>query len=78
MRDIAEKNGVTGYLSVGGNMLVIGKKPNGKDIIIGIRNPLGSENDYFAKDQDRRIYNGSIKCLGEIFLKRTGSYIIIY
>lgn len=49
MRDIADKNGVTGYLSVGGNMLVIGKKPNGKDIIIGIRDPLGSENDYFAK-----------------------------
>ncbi len=49
MRSIAEENGVTGYLSIGGNMLVIGKKPSGKDINIGLRDPLGSESDYFAK-----------------------------
>jgi len=48
MREIAEKNRVKGYLSIGGNMLVVGKKPNGGDYLIGLRDPRGDETDYFA------------------------------
>lgn len=48
MRKIAEENGVSGYLSIGGNMLVLGRKPDGSDFVIGIRDPQGDANDYFA------------------------------
>lgn len=48
VRKIAEKNNVSGFISIGGNMLVIGKKPNGSDFIVGIRDPRGTSNDYFA------------------------------
>ncbi len=48
MRKIAEDNGVSGYLSIGGNMLVVGEKPDGSDFVIGIRDPNGDANDYFA------------------------------
>ena len=48
MREIAEEKGVTGFLSVGGNMLVVGKKPTGGDFLIGLRDPNGGESDYFA------------------------------
>lgn len=48
MRDIAEENGVSGYLSIGGNMLVIGKNEDGSDFRIGIRDPLKDANSYFA------------------------------
>ncbi len=48
MRDIVEKNRVSGYLSIGGNMLVIGKKANRSDYVVGLRDPLGDETDYFA------------------------------
>lgn len=48
MRSIAEENQVNGYLSIGGNMLVIGKKPDGTDFKIGLRDPNGDANDYFG------------------------------
>lgn len=48
MREIAEENNVTGYLSIGGNMLVMGGKPDGSDFVIGIRDPLQDANSYFA------------------------------
>ncbi len=48
MRSIVEKNEVEGFLSVGGNMLVIGKNPEGEDFNIGIRDPLKDANSYFA------------------------------
>ncbi len=48
MREIVEENGVSGYLSLGGNMLVSGKKPDGSDFVVGIRDPLGDANSYFA------------------------------
>ena len=48
MKKIAEKNEVQGYLSLGGNVAVVGKNSNGKDISVGLRAPNGSENDYFA------------------------------
>ncbi|MEG2174357.1 MAG: FAD:protein FMN transferase [Oscillospiraceae bacterium] len=48
MRPIAEKHGVQGYLSLGGNMMVVGKKFDGSDWRIGIRNPRGTPNDSIA------------------------------
>ena len=45
---IAENNGVRGYISVGGDMAVSGKKSDGRDFIMGIRNPRGSENEYIG------------------------------
>jgi len=48
MRGIVEKNGVSGFLSIGGNMLVVGKKQDGSDYRIGLRDPRGDENAYFA------------------------------
>ncbi len=48
MRAVAEKNGVSGYLSIGGNMLVVGKEPDGNDFLIGLRDPRGEASDYFA------------------------------
>lgn len=48
MRRYAEKNGVSGYLSVGGNMMVQGKKPDGNDFVIGIRDPRGEASEFIA------------------------------
>ncbi len=48
MRSIAEENEVSGYLSVGGNMLVIGQNTDGSDFVIGVRDPLKDSNSYFA------------------------------
>jgi len=48
MEEIVRKNNVSGYLSVGGNMLVVGKKPGGSDFLIGVRDPRGDSSDYFA------------------------------
>lgn len=35
-------------ISLGGNVLVIGKNPSGKDFSIGIRDPRGTANEYIA------------------------------
>lgn len=48
MRQYAVKNNVQGYLSLGGNMMVQGKKPDGKDYVIGIRDPRGDASEYIA------------------------------
>lgn len=48
MEEIARRNNVSGYLSLGGNMLVIGKKPDKSDFLIGIRDPRGDSSEYFA------------------------------
>lgn len=45
-REIAERHSVSGFVSVGGNMMVIGKKPDGEDFIVGLRDPRGSETQY--------------------------------
>ena len=37
-----------GYVSVGGNLVVLGTDPNGKDYIFGIRDPLGNENEFIG------------------------------
>ena len=45
---IAQENKVTGYISLGGNMAVAGKKNKREDFKIGIRNPRGSSEDYIG------------------------------
>ena len=48
VREIAEKNKVTGYVSLGGNLMVLGKKPNGDAMKFGVRNPRGTANEYIG------------------------------
>lgn len=49
VRKVALENGVkSGYLSIGGNIMVIGQKPGREDFRFGIRDPRGSANDYLA------------------------------
>ncbi len=48
VRSIAQKNGVEGYVSIGGNIMMHGKKPDGKDFIIGVRDPRGDAAEYIA------------------------------
>ena len=48
MRQYPVKNNVQGYLSIGGNMMVQGKKPDGKDFVIGVRDPRGDASEYIA------------------------------
>lgn len=48
MRQYAEKNDSEGFLSIGGNMMVRGKKPDGGDFVIGIRDPRGEANEFIA------------------------------
>ncbi len=48
MRQYAVKNNVEGYLSLGGNMMVQGKKPDGSDYVIGVRDPRGDISEYIA------------------------------
>lgn len=48
MRQYPVKNDVQGYLSIGGNMMVQGKKPDGSDYVIGIRDPRGDASEYIA------------------------------
>ena len=38
----------SGYISIGGNLMVIGNKPNGQPFKFGVRNPRGSVNDYIG------------------------------
>lgn len=46
-RRAATENGVTsGYLSIGGNIMVIGAKPDGAPFRFGVRDPRGGVNDY--------------------------------
>lgn len=48
--EIAIKNGIeSGYVSIGGNLTVIGKKPQGEDFYFGVRDPRGDANEYIAK-----------------------------
>ncbi len=49
LRQIGEKIGLTsGYVSIGGNIMVIGEKPDGTPFKFGVRDPRGSANDYIA------------------------------
>ena len=46
--DIAEKYDVEGYISVGGNMAVRGRKKDGSDYIMGIRDPRGESGEFIG------------------------------
>lgn len=46
--EIAKKHGVSGFLSIGGNMMVLGKKPGGEDFKFGVRDPKGGSSDFMA------------------------------
>ncbi len=49
VRDVAEEYGITkGYVSIGGNMVVLEEKPLGRDIYIGVRDPQGTASDAMA------------------------------
>ncbi len=48
MRQYPVENGVQGYVSIGGNMMVQGKKPDGSAYVIGIRDPRGDASEYIA------------------------------
>lgn len=48
-RQVALENGVKkGYVSIGGNLMVIGKKSRTEQFLFGVRDPRGSANDYLA------------------------------
>lgn len=47
LREVALKKGITsGYVSLGGNLMVIGDKPSGEPFKFGLRNPLGAANEF--------------------------------
>ncbi|MEG1993349.1 MAG: FAD:protein FMN transferase [Oscillospiraceae bacterium] len=47
--EVAKKYQIScGYVSIGGNLAVIGKDIDGKDYRFGIRDPLGSANEYIG------------------------------
>ena len=48
MGEIVKQYKAEGYLSIGGNMLVEGKKPDGSDFLIGIRDPRGEGQETVA------------------------------
>jgi len=43
--EIPRKHGVSGYLSIGGNTMVCGKKPDGQDFLVGLRDPRGEASE---------------------------------
>lgn len=49
IRGIALEDGVdSGYVSLGGNILAMGQKPDGKDFVFGLRDPRGDGGDYIG------------------------------
>ena len=71
MKSIVDKYEATGYLSVGGNMLVVGKNPDGRDFTIGIRDPLKDANSYFATINIEG-YTMATSSAAEIFFEENG------
>ncbi|WP_195377130.1 FAD:protein FMN transferase [Anaerotruncus rubiinfantis] len=48
-RRVAQDYGITsGYISIGGNLMVIGEKPDGEPFRFGVRDPRGPENQFLA------------------------------
>ena len=43
--EIPRKHGVSGYLSIGGNTMVCGQKPDGQDFLVGLRDPRGEASE---------------------------------
>lgn len=64
IRAIALENGVTdGYVSLGGNMMIIGGRPDKTNFVFGVRDPRGESNEYFATVE-----------LPELTMATTGDY----
>ncbi|MDD2955896.1 MAG: FAD:protein FMN transferase, partial [Oscillospiraceae bacterium] len=48
-REIAEEMGIrSGYISIGGNVAVIGQRPDGRDFRFGVRDPRGDASEYIG------------------------------
>lgn len=48
-REVAQKYNITsGYASIGGNIVVLGKGPNKKELLFGLRDPRGDESQYIG------------------------------
>lgn len=50
VRRVAEQYGIeNGYVSIGGNLTILGKNPeNGQQFLFGVRDPRGNQNEYIA------------------------------
>ena len=49
IRGIAQEDGVdSGFVSLGGNILAIGQKPDGKEFVFGLRDPRGDGGEYLG------------------------------
>lgn len=47
--EIAARYDCSGYLSIGGNMMVYGKLPGGRDVRVGLRDPRGDAGDVIGE-----------------------------
>ncbi len=47
--EIPVRCGCSGYLSIGGNMMVYGKLPGGEDVHVGLRDPRGDASDLIGE-----------------------------
>jgi thiamine biosynthesis lipoprotein len=58
IKDLLIRKGIkSAVIDLGGNVVMIGNKPDGSDFRIGLRDPLGSSSDFFA------IYESADKSL---------------
>lgn len=50
VREVAREYGIeNGYVSIGGNLTILGKNPeNGQQFLFGVRDPRGNQNEYIA------------------------------
>ncbi|WP_092640281.1 FAD:protein FMN transferase [Acetanaerobacterium elongatum] len=74
LRELYKSNGITtALLSIGGNIMVIGEKPNGKDYVIGVRDPRGTQNDAIGTV---KLTNTTFSTSGdyERFFEKDGKY----
>lgn len=64
------RNGVSSALiDLGGSIAVVGKKPDGRKYKIGVRDPLGGENDYIATVELEDIYTSTSGVYEKYFIK---------
>ena len=68
-RDALQSKTYSAVVTLGGSVLLFGKPKSGKSWTVGVRDPFGGENDYFATlslTPDREDYTG--------FISTSGSY----
>ena len=74
VRELYKNEGISaGLLSIGGNIMVIGEKPNGKGFVIGVRDPRGTQNDAIGTV---KLTNTTLSTSGdyERFFEKDGKY----